>query len=71
MVKNLLAMWEAWAQSLGSEDSRENRTAIHHSVLAWRIPWTGTWQATAPWGRKELEMIERLILSLSLKSVVS
>ena len=26
--------------SLGGEDSLEKSTAIHSSVLAWRIPWT-------------------------------
>jgi len=47
MVKNLLAMQETWAQSLGREDPREKGMAIHSSVLAWRNPWTGTWWATA------------------------
>ena len=40
MVKNLLAMWEIWVQSLGGEDSLEKETATHSSILAWRIPWT-------------------------------
>ena len=29
-----------WVQSLGQEDSLEEDTATHSSVLAWRIPWT-------------------------------
>ena len=29
-----------WVQSLGLEDSLEEDTATHSSVLAWRIPWT-------------------------------
>ena len=37
-VKNLPAMWEAWAQSLGWEDPLEESMATHSSVLAWRIP---------------------------------
>ena len=27
-------------QSLGQEDPLEEGTAIHSSILAWRIPWT-------------------------------
>ena len=50
MVKNLLAMQELQekrVQSLGWEDSLEESTATHSSILAWRIPWTeGAWQAT-------------------------
>ena len=38
MVKNLPAMWETWVQSLGWEDSLEEGTANHPSILAWRIP---------------------------------
>ena len=41
MVKNLPAMQETWAGSLGQEDSLEKGMATHSSVLAWRIPWTG------------------------------
>ena len=40
MVKNLLAMQETRVQSLGWEDPLEKGTAIHSSILAWRIPWT-------------------------------
>ena len=39
-VKNPLAMWETWVQSLGWEDSLEEGMAAHSSMLAWRIPWT-------------------------------
>ena len=38
LVKNLPAMWETWARSLGWEDSLENRKATHSSIMAWRIP---------------------------------
>jgi len=34
MVKNLPAMQEIWAQSLGQEDNLERGTAIHSSILA-------------------------------------
>ena len=40
LVKNLLAMWETWVQSLGWEDPLEKRKATHSSILAWRIPWS-------------------------------
>ena len=40
LVKNLPAVQENWAQSLGWEDPLEKGTATHSSVLAWRIPWT-------------------------------
>ena len=46
MVKNLPAMREAWVQSLGHEGPLEKGIAMHSSILAWRIPWTGAWQAT-------------------------
>ena len=31
-VKNLAAMWETWAKSLGKEDSLEKRIATHSSI---------------------------------------
>ena len=40
LVKNLPAMQETWVQSLGWEDPLEEGMATHHSILAWRIPWT-------------------------------
>ena len=42
MVKNLPAMWKTWVRSLGwvdPEKGKENRTATHSSIVAWRIPW--------------------------------
>ena len=39
LVKNPLAMWETWVQSLGWEDPLEKGKATHSSILAWRIPW--------------------------------
>ena len=38
LVKNLPTMRETWVQSLGWEDPLEKGTAIHSSILAWRIP---------------------------------
>ena len=40
-VKNPLAIWETWVQSLGWEDPLEKGMATHSSILSWRIPWTG------------------------------
>ena len=40
IVKNPLAMWETWVQSLSWEDPLEEGTAIHSSILAWGIPRT-------------------------------
>ena len=37
--KKLPAMQETWVWSLGQEDPLEKGTAIHSSILAWRIPW--------------------------------
>ena len=55
LVKNEPAIRETWVQSLGWEDPLEKGTAIHSSVLAWRIPWT-----VQSMGHKELDMTERL-----------
>ena len=47
MVKNLLAMQEAWVRSLSWEDPLEEDMATHSRILAWRIPMDlGVWQAT-------------------------
>ena len=47
MVKNLPAMQETWARSLGWEDLLEKEMATYSSILAWRIPMDrGAWRAT-------------------------
>ena len=43
VVKNLPALQEPQemrVQSLGQEDTLEEKMALHSSILAWRIPWT-------------------------------
>ena len=46
MVKNLPAVWETWAWSLGWEDPLEEDMGTHSSTLVWRIPMDrGAWQA--------------------------
>ena len=57
MVKNLPAMQETQAGSLGRKDPLEECMAIHFSILAWEIPWTeGVWWATVHEVAKELHM---------------
>ena len=46
MVKNLPAVQKTHVQPLGWEGPVEKGMATHSSILAWRIPWTGSWQAT-------------------------
>ena len=38
LVKNLSAMQETEAQSLGQENPLEKGMTTHSSILAWRIP---------------------------------
>ena len=64
MVKNVPAMWEISVQSLGREDPLEKGMATHSSILAWRIPWTEEPGRLSPWNHKELDIGERLTLSL-------
>ena len=76
MVKNLPAMQETQVQSLGREDSLEKEMVTHFSILAWRIPRPeepGEFHAQrslagyCPWGRRESDLTQQLILSLSLQ----
>ena len=60
LVKNLPAMQETQVPSLGWEDCLEKGTATHSRILAWRIP------MDSPRGHKELDMTERISLSLSV-----
>ena len=39
-MKNLPAVQETGAQSLGQEDPLEKEMATPFSILAWKIPWT-------------------------------
>ena len=53
-----LPMQETWAQSLGQEDPLEKGMATH-SILAWRIPWTGEPGGLySLWGGKESDTTE-------------
>ena len=64
MVKNLPAMQETQVLSLGQENPLEKGTTTHSSILAWRIPWTEESAGYSPWGHKEVDMTEKLRLSL-------
>ena len=52
MVKNQPAMQETWVRSLGWENPLEEEMAIHSSILAWRIPWTGNLLGYSLWGHR-------------------
>ena len=56
-VKNLPAMQETWAQSLGWEDPLEEGMATHSGILAWRIRTDRhVWWATIHGSLKEKDM---------------
>ena len=62
-VKNPPAMQdtqETWVLSLGWKDSLEKEMAIHSSILAWEIPWTGRLAGYSPQGLRESDMTEQL-----------
>ena len=61
MVKILPIMRETWVRFLGQEDPLEKGTAIHSSILAWRIPQTEQLAGYSPCGPQQSNMIERLI----------
>ena len=58
MIKNPPVILESWVQPLGGEDPLEKEMATHSSILAWRIPWTGSMAGYSPWGHKDLDMTE-------------
>ena len=55
---------ETWVWFLGWEDPLEKEMATHHSIPAWRIPWTEEPDSYSPWGYKELDRTEPLTLLL-------
>ena len=57
LVKNLPAMWESWALSLGWKDPLEKGTATHTSILVF---WLGDFHGLcSPWGRKESDLTKQ------------
>ena len=70
MVKNLPAMRETWAQSLGWEDHPEKGKATPSSILVWRIPMhRGTRWATVHGVAKESDMTEQWSIKYKIKSL--
>ena len=55
-------MQEIRVRSLGQEDPLEKGMATHSSILAWRIPWTGSLVGYSLCGQKELGTTERLVI---------
>ena len=62
-MQNPPAVQGTQVQSLGWEDSLEKGMVTHSSILAWRIPWTEDLVGYSPWGLKELDIAEQLILT--------
>ena len=58
MVKNLPAMRETWAQSLGWDDPLEKGMATHSSILAWRIIWIEEPGGPQSMGSQRVDMTE-------------
>ena len=66
MVKNLPAMWETWVQSLGWEDPLQMGMVTHSLVfLSGDSHGHKSLESYSPLGGKELDMTERLTISLS------
>ena len=62
-VKNLSAVQETWVRSLGWEDPLEKEMASHSSILAWEISFQRSLAGYSPWGCKESDMTERILLT--------
>ena len=64
MIENLSAnagdIREMQVRSPGRKDPLEKGMATHSSILAWRIPWTGSLAGYSAWGHKESDMTEQL-----------
>jgi len=54
-VKNLPTMQKTQVRLLGWEDPLEKEMAIHSSILAWKIPWTGESGGLQSLGLQELD----------------
>ena len=62
-VKDLPAIQETWVQSLAWDDPLEKgkATPLQYCCLENSMD-RGAWQASSPWGCKELDMTEQLTL---------
>ena len=50
--------WETLVKSLGQKDPLEESMATHCSILAWRIPGTGSLVGCHLWGPTESDTTE-------------
>ena len=67
-VKTPPAIQKTQVRSVGQEDPLEKKMAIQSSIPAWKIPRTrGAWQAISPWGHKESDITEQLVLIYLLR----
>ena len=60
VVKNIPAMQEMQAWSLGQEETLEEGNGNHSSILAWEIPWTEELSGLQCMGSQQVDMTERL-----------
>ena len=51
--------------SLGQEDPLKQETAIHFSILVWKIPWSEEPDGYSPWGPKESDKTEWLSMHVN------
>ena len=68
MLKNLPAMQETWVQSLGQEDPWRREWQPIPVFLPGKFHGQRSQAGHSPWGYKELDMTERLTLSLVHKN---
>ena len=66
MVKNVPAMQMTWVRFLSWEDPLEEGKATHSSILSEESHGQRSLVGYSPWGHKELDMTERLLLHLTL-----
>ena len=60
MVKNLPAMQDTWVQSLYWKDLLDKGMETNPVFLPGEFHGQGSLEGYSPWGRKELDMTERL-----------
>ena len=63
-VKSPPTVQEVQGPSLGGGSPLEEGVTTHSSILAWRIPWTQEPSGYSPWGRRELDVTERISLGV-------
>ena len=64
-LKHLPTMRETQVQSLGREDPLEKEMATHSVFLPGELRGQRSLKSYSPWGRKQVDMTERLTLHIS------